>query len=54
MTFYIDLLMHTGLFIITIPVLYFEFVTRIVTYGLIDNLNYIIDENISKTNFKKY
>jgi len=53
MTFYIDLLMHTGLFIITIPVLYFEFVTRIVTYGLIDNLNYIIDENISKTNFKK-
>jgi hypothetical protein len=53
MTFYIDLLMHTGLFVITIPVFYFEFVTRVVTYALIDNFTTIAQQKIVDSNLNK-
>jgi len=53
MTFFIDLLMHTGLFVITIPIFYFEFVTRVVTYALIDNFTNIAHERIVQTNLNK-
>ena len=53
MTFYIDLLMHTGLFVITIPIFYFEFVTRIVTYSLIDNFTSIAEQRIVQSNLNK-
>jgi len=45
--------MHTGLFVITIPVFYFEFVTRVVTYALIDNFTTIAQQKIVDSNLNK-
>jgi hypothetical protein len=48
MAFLIDVLMHTGFFVIAIPIFYFEFVVKSVNYALADQLSTIIKTQILK------
>lgn len=45
--------MHTGFFVITIPIFYFEFVTRIVSYSLVDNFTSIAYQRFVQSNLNK-
>jgi len=54
MAFLIDILMHTGFFIITIPVFYFEFVAHLVNHSLAEQISSIIKIQLLKLQLNKY
>lgn len=49
MAFLIDILLHTGFFAITIPILYFELVAKLVNYALAKQVSDIATTEIKKT-----
>jgi hypothetical protein len=49
MAFLIDILLHTGFFVITIPILYFELVAKLVNYALAKQVSDIAITEIKKT-----
>jgi hypothetical protein len=49
MNFLIDIFMHTGLFVITIPLFYFYFVTTTVNSAITDNIVAIAKQRIQQT-----